>query len=311
MPTKPALKLKLFKTLIALFPALFFYIIVSARAEAAVTYSVDPQTGDVEKNQNYEFDIILDSETQEIVSGDVYIEYDSTKIEVEITGITKGEQDYSYGTGTCDFRLKGTMVDSSKIRFGFYCEDDQGINQPFKGEVTAGTVTFKALTDTGSTGINLKYIPDATAGDCGAYKNGVEYLTGVETVNSAGNSAVYTFKAAGSDYEEEEEETSDPQDTYLDCVNSQCVLKVGTNSDHSLCTGKASGDSCSSTSTSTTTTGTTTTSSTTTTTAYQNVGAAGSQATTSAVPYTSGSGTVTFITALAGFGLLLLGVFAL
>lgn len=347
-----------------IFSSLFLLFPISASAQTnQVEFYLDPDSATVNKDSSQEVKIMLDSGTQEITAGDVYLEYDSAKIQINQSNITKGEEDYDYGEGTCDFRLKGAVVDSSKVRFGFSCEDDQGVNRVFSGDVHVGSITFKALVDSGSTGLNLRFIPNATAGDCNAAKDGRDYLTGVVTINDVGNSALFTFSSSGSgetshkecnssnqcvsvsgsgtnecttnsDCQDEEEthmecnsskicvaisgsgtdkcttnsdcaSSSDP-DTYLDCINNQCVSKTGTNSDHSACVGKYAGSYCSSSSGSSTSTGNS--SSTITTTTSGGVGSTSKGATNSGVPYTASNPLLTVLSVVGGILLIAVAV---
>ena len=259
---KPALT-KIFISLLSFIAFTAFFSAVPAHA--AVTMSLDPATATVEEGATQTVKIMLDSESQEITIGDVYFEYDSSKFEINQTDIAKGESNYNFGGRTCDFKLKGTMVDSTKVRFGFYCEDDQGVNQPFTGLVNIGKITLKALADSGSTLLSLKYIVGATAGDCNAAKDGQDFLTGVsgaeytftsqpddpdETHKSCNTSNIcVTVAGAGTDDCTTNSDCTsgeDDEDTYLDCVSNQCVVKEGTASDHDDCVGKYDGSSCTS-----------------------------------------------------------------
>jgi len=292
---------------------LFLGFSFSKAYAADVVYSLDPASETVNQGETLTVKVMLDSQTQEINGGDLYILYDSSKVEINQTDITKGAQGYNYGEGTCDLRLKGAFVDSEKVRFGYSCEDDQGLTHSFKGLVNVGNISLKALLGSGSTDLEIKYIPGGTVGDSNAGLSGVDYLTGVSGGTytlAAGESETHKecnasnicvdITGAGTDACTTNADCSsqdEPVDTYLDCVNNMCVSKEGSQSDHASCAGRYAGASCTTSSGQTTTTTTTTSSS--------------NGSTSSAVPQTAGNIWLTVFGGLASVGLIVLSVLVL
>lgn len=295
-----------------------FLVVFSAKAYAAeVTMSLDPATATVAKDSTQTVKVMLNSGTQEITAGDVYLEYDSSKVQITQANVSKGEQDYNYGAGTCDFRLKGTVVDSSKVRFGFSCEDDQGLNQPFTGSVHVGSVLFTVLVGSGSTNLTLKFTPGATAGDCNAAKDGVDYLTGTSggtyTFTSGGGNETHlvcntsnqcvSVSGAGTNECTANSDCEEDAPTHNECNTSNVCVSVsgaGTNecTANSDCATEEEEEEEDDTDTTTTTTTTSTSTYSTT-----SKGATGS-----AVPQTAGNVWLTILGGLGSLGLILLAV---
>ena len=138
----------MFKRTTILFITVFFFLTTSVRVEAA-RLNIQPPSGNFELGQQFQADIILDTENQSTAGTDVYLNYDPTILSV-----------VTIQNGTAYDTYLGKNIDNNSGSLSVSGITSLGSNTGFNGTDTFVTILFEGV-GVGTSEVTFDFSPGA------------------------------------------------------------------------------------------------------------------------------------------------------